>query len=343
MTIPADALYQHFLITAERRFWRCVQTGGDPASLRASSRRGLRRGRGGPNRRHERIQLMGPSWPASTALRAPRQLSRPRARQGRTQGASCRRIAKLEATAQNMAFAPNDRQVGARVSFDLLDQRDSQCSGLAKSIGAIASALAKAQAEAHQSGEGADRHHPRLELRCEKDQTFRYAALSSGPGHRAARRSAGTRSRPFRRQRSTARPGLIRLTTTASLTLLPANGFHPSGRSARLAKPLRRAEWERRLTYARRYALFTLKVGIAGEDDLDAPGPQSELRRRSKDRPRPKHCGAHANQSRESTAAEQDPIHKPGFRPAGQVKLRPARATLDLEQSSVTLREQLLR
>ena len=22
MTIPADALYQHFLVTAERRFWR---------------------------------------------------------------------------------------------------------------------------------------------------------------------------------------------------------------------------------------------------------------------------------------------------------------------------------
>jgi predicted phage-related endonuclease len=30
MTIPADALYQHFLITAERRFWRCVQTGEIP-------------------------------------------------------------------------------------------------------------------------------------------------------------------------------------------------------------------------------------------------------------------------------------------------------------------------
>jgi hypothetical protein len=26
MTIPGDALYQHFLITAEKRFWRCVQT-----------------------------------------------------------------------------------------------------------------------------------------------------------------------------------------------------------------------------------------------------------------------------------------------------------------------------
>src|SRR5208283_4098046 len=30
MTIPADALYQHFLITAEQRFWRCVQTGDTP-------------------------------------------------------------------------------------------------------------------------------------------------------------------------------------------------------------------------------------------------------------------------------------------------------------------------
>ena len=30
MTIPADALYQHFLITAERRFWRCVESGELP-------------------------------------------------------------------------------------------------------------------------------------------------------------------------------------------------------------------------------------------------------------------------------------------------------------------------
>jgi hypothetical protein len=30
MTIPADALYQHFLVTAEHRFWRCVQTGDTP-------------------------------------------------------------------------------------------------------------------------------------------------------------------------------------------------------------------------------------------------------------------------------------------------------------------------
>ena len=30
MTIPANSLYQHFLVTAERRFWRCVQTGETP-------------------------------------------------------------------------------------------------------------------------------------------------------------------------------------------------------------------------------------------------------------------------------------------------------------------------
>jgi YqaJ-like viral recombinase domain len=30
MTIPADALYQHFLVTAEKRFWRCVQSGESP-------------------------------------------------------------------------------------------------------------------------------------------------------------------------------------------------------------------------------------------------------------------------------------------------------------------------
>ena len=30
MTIAADSLYQHFLITAERKFWRCVETGETP-------------------------------------------------------------------------------------------------------------------------------------------------------------------------------------------------------------------------------------------------------------------------------------------------------------------------
>jgi len=30
MTIPADPLYQHLLLTAERKFWRCLETGEPP-------------------------------------------------------------------------------------------------------------------------------------------------------------------------------------------------------------------------------------------------------------------------------------------------------------------------
>jgi predicted phage-related endonuclease len=30
ITIPADALYQHLLLTAEKKFWRCVETGESP-------------------------------------------------------------------------------------------------------------------------------------------------------------------------------------------------------------------------------------------------------------------------------------------------------------------------
>src|ERR1700745_3789313 len=30
ITIPADPLYQHLLVTAERKFWRCVQSGEPP-------------------------------------------------------------------------------------------------------------------------------------------------------------------------------------------------------------------------------------------------------------------------------------------------------------------------
>jgi predicted phage-related endonuclease len=30
MTIPADPLYQHLLLTAEKKFWRCVETGDTP-------------------------------------------------------------------------------------------------------------------------------------------------------------------------------------------------------------------------------------------------------------------------------------------------------------------------
>jgi hypothetical protein len=39
MTIPADPLYQHLLLTAEKRFWRCVET-GETLTSSASNHRG---------------------------------------------------------------------------------------------------------------------------------------------------------------------------------------------------------------------------------------------------------------------------------------------------------------
>src|SRR5260221_5178053 len=37
--IPADSLYQHLLLTAEKKFWRCVESGQPPRPLRAPSPR----------------------------------------------------------------------------------------------------------------------------------------------------------------------------------------------------------------------------------------------------------------------------------------------------------------
>ena len=61
MTIPADPLYQHFLVTAERRFWRCVETGETPTAL--WRRAAAAADRSGADRRHERVELLGANSP----------------------------------------------------------------------------------------------------------------------------------------------------------------------------------------------------------------------------------------------------------------------------------------
>src|SRR6202020_2435881 len=99
------------------------------------------------------------------------------------------------------------------------------------------------------------------------DQTFRYAALSTGLD--IVRKTLG--GHEIATVQTTAidkEVGLIRLTTTLA---------HSSGEWLSSEWPvcaINETATPRRmgaaLTYARRYALFTL-VGIAGEDDLDAP------------------------------------------------------------------------
>ncbi len=135
-----------------------------------------------------------------------------------------------------------------------------------ETIGAIATALAKAQIELI-NPEKALTATIQSPFPREADRTFRYASLSSGLD--LIRKSLG------RHEIATVQTtsiddaaGLIRLTTV----LAHASGEWiasdwPVCPVSETAAPQRMGA---ALTYARRYALFTL-VGIAGEDDLDAP------------------------------------------------------------------------
>jgi hypothetical protein len=135
-----------------------------------------------------------------------------------------------------------------------------------ESIGAIAAALAKAQAEIT-NPEKSLTATIRSPFPRQGDQTFRYAPLSTGLD--IVRKALGRHE--IATVQTTAidnEAGLIRLTTI----LAHASGEWMSSDwpvcpVSETAAPHRMGA---ALTYARRYALFTL-VGIAGEDDLDAP------------------------------------------------------------------------
>jgi ERF superfamily len=135
-----------------------------------------------------------------------------------------------------------------------------------ESVAALASALAKAQAELV---------NPEKSLTAtimavrpgERERTFRYAPLSSGLD--IVRKTLGQHEiAPMQTTAIDQASGLVNLTTV----LAHASGEWiasdwPVCPIAETANPQRMGA---ALTYARRYALFTL-VGIAGEDDLDAP------------------------------------------------------------------------
>ena len=187
-----------------------------------------------------------------------------------------------------------------------------------ETIGAIAAALAKAQG---------DLSNPEKSLIAtirspfprEGDRTFRYASLASGLD--IVRKSLGQHE--IATVQTTAidqASGHIRLTTLLA---------HSSGEwissdwpvcpMSETATPHRMGA---ALTYARRYALFAL-VGIAGEDDLDAPDLLAE--------PSP---------TVNATVEAHRPT-KPGSRNGTLHKQRQAKPVLGAEPSAV-LRDQLL-
>src|SRR5258708_2035515 len=133
-------------------------------------------------------------------------------------------------------------------------------------VGTLAAALAKAQAEIVNPEKSLtatiESPFPR-----EGQRTFRYASLSTGLD--IVRKCLGQHEIATVQSTAIDRDtGLIRLTTT----LVHASGKWVSSDwpvcpVSETAAPHRMGA---ALTYARRYALFTL-VGIAGEDDLEAP------------------------------------------------------------------------
>jgi len=133
-------------------------------------------------------------------------------------------------------------------------------------IGTLAAALAKAQAEIANPEKSLT---ARIESPFPREghRTFRYASLSVGLD--IVRKCLGQHEIATVQSTAIDRDsGLIRLTTT----LVHASGEWVSSDwpvcpASETAAPHRMGA---ALTYARRYALFTL-VGIAGEDDLDAP------------------------------------------------------------------------
>src|SRR6204780_69366 len=135
-----------------------------------------------------------------------------------------------------------------------------------ETIGAIAGALAKAQGELANPEKSLTAtirsSNPR-----ESDRTFRYAALSTGLD--IVRKALGRHEIAIVQHTAIdVEAGGIRLTPVlAHSSGERLSSEWPVCALSETAAPHRMGA---ALTYARRYALFTL-VGIAGEDDLDAP------------------------------------------------------------------------
>src|SRR5208282_1522284 len=198
-----------------------------------------------------------------------------------------------------------------------------------ESIGSLAAALAKAQGELT-NPEKSLVATIRSQTRGEAERSFRYAPLSSGLD--IVRKTLGQHE--IATVQTTAidqNAGTVNLTTVLA---------HSSGEwiasdwpvcaISEIAAPHRMGA---ALTYARRYALFTL-VGIAGEDDLDAPDLTAPTVRDSgPERPVTSNKIAGMNEGRAARAAS--------IKRDGKAHTIPIQPVLD-PGGSAALRDQLL-
>jgi hypothetical protein len=194
-----------------------------------------------------------------------------------------------------------------------------------ESVAAIATALAKAQTELS---------NPEKAMvgtvynnRSDSPQSFRYASLSSGLD--IVRKALGSQQIAIAQTTNIDRPsGAVNLTTV----LMHTSGEWiasdwPVCALSEISQPRRMGA---ALTYARRYALFTM-VGIAGEDDLDAPDVTND---------QPK--GDKAADARPAvwSGIEPAPVRSSQFR-AGNPNIPPVPEKLGVEESAA-IRAQLI-
>ena len=204
-----------------------------------------------------------------------------------------------------------------------------------ETIGALAGALAKAQTQLvnpEKSLVATIREDgPRG-----REQTFRYAPLSSGL--EIVRKILGEHEIATVQTTSIDQAaGLVNLTTV----LAHASGEWiasdwPVCPVADTASPRRMGA---ALTYARRYALFAL-VGIAGEDDLDAPDLQVAVSESGPERPKANgsdHLHRGRAHDQQAMPRPEQTISERGMKP----EPKQAEATLGLH-ASAKLREQLV-
>jgi hypothetical protein len=199
-----------------------------------------------------------------------------------------------------------------------------------ESIGSIAAALAKAQAQLV-NPEKSLVATIRADGRRGTEQSFRYAPLSSGLD--IVRKTLS--------QHEIATVQTTSIDETAGIVRLSTVLAHASGEwiaSDWPVCPIAETERPQRmgaaLTYARRYSLFTL-VGIAGEDDLDAPDLTE---------PNPEIGNLKVNSKTASNGGQQTAPHRPPGRSGRANKSDSVSPQSELSTTlSASLRVELLR
>jgi hypothetical protein len=204
-----------------------------------------------------------------------------------------------------------------------------------ESIAALAAALAKAQVHLV-NPEKSLVATIREDGRHGREQTFRYAPLSSGL--EVVRKVLGQHE--IATVQATAvdhTAGLVNLTTVLAHALGEwiASDW-PVCSVNEISAPRRMGA---ALTYARRYALFSL-VGIAGEDDLDAPDLQTPTNAVGGERPKA-NGGTRLNDDRPLSNHPTSTREHAPLRPDAKRAGNDAQAVLGLH-ASVKLREQLI-